>query len=124
MRRSAILAAALFGILFLGAIVGVWWTGGSGHHAPPLSAGAIIDGRLLDLARQLAPLATTASEQELAREIARLADHELDQAYATAIREAASAKPPATPEMQQLRDRVARARTRVDATQSRIAKLP
>ena len=53
----------------------------------------MVDRRLLVTARQLAALAETPQEVDLARQAARLADHELDQAFATAVREAADFKP-------------------------------
>ena len=56
----------------------------------------MVDRRLLVTARQMAALAETTQEVELARQAARLADHELDQAFATAVREAADFKPPKT----------------------------
>ena len=53
------------------------------------------DRRLLQSARQMVAAADTPDEQGLAAEALRLADHELDQAFASAIREAAAASPPA-----------------------------
>src|SRR6478736_4645594 len=54
-----------------------------------------VDQRLLQSARQLASAAETADEQALAAEALRLADHELDQAFASALREAAAISAPA-----------------------------
>ena len=83
----------------------------------------MVDRRLLDTTRQVAGLAETAPEIELARQAERLADHELDQAYVTAVREAAETKPVANPEAQQLTARVAAANARVAAWKVRIAVL-
>jgi small-conductance mechanosensitive channel len=57
------------------------------------SAGAAGDKRLVDqrpwqTAQTLAALAVTAEETEFARQAERLADHEVDQAFASALREA------------------------------------
>jgi small-conductance mechanosensitive channel len=82
-----------------------------------------IDRRLLDTARQVAPLAATASEQELARGAQLLADHELDQAFASAVREAASAKPATSGPVQQINARIAQAKQRIAAEEQRIARL-
>jgi small-conductance mechanosensitive channel len=71
----------------------------------------------------VAPLAENAAEQELARETERLADHELDQAFATAVREAAAAKPVVSGPVQQLNARIEQARKRIAAEEQRIAKL-
>jgi small-conductance mechanosensitive channel len=83
----------------------------------------VVDRRLLDATRQVAALAETQQEVDLAQEAVRRADHELDQAFATAVREAASVKPPATGPIQQLNARVAKAKARIAADQARIARL-
>ncbi|PYT26687.1 MAG: mechanosensitive ion channel protein MscS [Acidobacteria bacterium] len=82
------------------------------------------DRRLLQSARQMASVADTTDEQALAAEALRLADHELDQAFASALREAAATTPPATSAPQRaLTDRIAQLKKRVAVEQARIAKL-
>lgn len=49
---------------------------------------AIVDTRPWQTAQALAPLAVTAEETEFARDAERLADHEVDQAFASALRQA------------------------------------
>ena len=46
----------------------------------------IVDLRPWQVAQALAPLAVSAEEHEFARDAQRLADHEVDQAFASAIR--------------------------------------
>src|SRR5215467_6923114 len=87
------------------------------------SAFELIDQRLLQAAQQLASLADTHQEQVLAREALRLADHELDQALATALREAAASTPPPTGPLKQLADRIKQLKARLSADQEHIAKL-
>ena len=48
----------------------------------------IVDLRPWQTAQALAPLAVTAEEKEFARNAQRLADHEVDQAFASALRQA------------------------------------
>ena len=48
----------------------------------------IVDVNPWQTAQALAPLAVTAEEKEFAREAERLADHEVDQAFASALRQA------------------------------------
>ncbi len=48
----------------------------------------LVDQRPWQTVAALAPLATSAEERELAREAERLADHEVDQAFAMALRQA------------------------------------
>ncbi len=83
-----------------------------------------MDRRLLQSARQMAAAADSPDEQPLAAEALRLADHELDQAFASAIREAAAASPPPTSgPLKALADRIAQLKKRMSAEQARIAKL-
>jgi small-conductance mechanosensitive channel len=124
MEKSAKIAIAVLGTLLLAAVAALWW----GSKSPPsvvveAPAGGI-DRRLLDTARQLAPFAETPAEQELHREAVRLADHEIDQAFASAMREAAAAKPPANGALQEIQTRIAKVKARIAASQERIAKLP
>jgi small-conductance mechanosensitive channel len=120
LRRTV---AALCGLLLAAALIAAWWTRDAAPDRTPAVATTAIDRRLLDTARQLAPIAETQGEQELYRQATRLADHELDQAFASAVREAAARKPAPSAPLQQLNTRVAQARARIDAGQARIAKL-
>ncbi len=52
------------------------------------SSGNLVDQRPWQTAASLAPLAVTAEEREFAQDAERLADHEVDQAFAMALREA------------------------------------
>ena len=51
----------------------------------------LVDLRPWQTAEALAPLAVTAEETEYAHEAERLADHEVDQAFASALRQASRA---------------------------------
>jgi small-conductance mechanosensitive channel len=91
--------------------------------AKSTAAASLVDARLLQTARQLAATADSSEEQDLAREALRLSDHELDQAFASALRETtASTAPPSGP-LKQLGDRVVQLKTRVTAGQARIQQL-
>jgi hypothetical protein len=122
MNRAAGVLTAFFALALAACVIAAYLTR---EPAPERSAPRTtqIDRRLLDTARQVAPLAATANQQELAREAQRLADHELDQAFASAAREAASAKPVTTGPVQQLNARMAQAKQRINAEEQRIAKL-
>jgi small-conductance mechanosensitive channel len=82
-----------------------------------------IDGRLLLSAQQMGALADTPEEQAHSRDALRLSDHELDQAFASALREAAMLSVPASGPFKQLRDRAARWKAQIAADQALIAKL-
>jgi small-conductance mechanosensitive channel len=109
--------------LFLaGALAAFWWTRDATPNRAPEAASAI-DRRLLDTARQTASIAETQPEQELYKQATRLADHELDQAFASAVREAAARKPAASGPLQQANARITQVRARIAADQQLIAKL-
>ena len=65
-----------------------------------------VDERIMQTARRMASAADTVEEQELAREALRLADNELDQAYASALREATAPGPPPTGEVKKAAEAV------------------
>src|SRR3984957_4193423 len=92
-RRLAIAIPAALLILCL---VAAYWTRGAMAHMPflkqgssPGTAGNLVDQRPWQTIESLAPLAVSAEEQALAREAERLADHEVDQSFAFALRQAA-----------------------------------
>jgi small-conductance mechanosensitive channel len=89
----------------------------------PASRVSKVDERPLQTARQLAALADTHAEQELAEQAARLAGQEVDQDFATAIREAATITLPASGPLHDLAARIADLRTRIAARQQHIAQL-
>ena len=92
-RRLLIVVPATVLVVFL---VASFLTRGSMAHMPFLKRGAspgtsgnLVDQRPWQTIESLAPLAVSAEEQSLAREAERLADHEVDQAFALALRQAA-----------------------------------
>src|SRR5271168_2719750 len=93
LRRLAIAVPAALLVLCLAAS---WWTRGAMAHMPFLKANGgaagthgLVDQRPWQTIESLAPLAVSAEEQSFAHEAARLADHEVDQAFALALRQAA-----------------------------------
>ena len=97
---------------------------GTGPATTPASRrNPLVDDRLVETARRLSAVADTVEEQDLAREALELADHELDQAFATALRQAAAVPPPATGALLDLNNRIARLTARMAAYQKRITQL-
>jgi hypothetical protein len=122
MRRTGKILAGVLAVLLVACLIAAWLT----RDTAPIRTSeptALVDRRLLVTARQLAALAETPQEVDLARQAARLADHELDQAFATAVREAADFKPAASGPVRQLTDKVAQINARITARHERIAKL-
>src|SRR5260221_14516784 len=74
--------------------------------------------RLLQSARQMASAADTADEQALAAEALRLADHDLDQAFASALREAPASPPATSGPLKALADRIAQLKKRMALEQA------
>ena len=62
--------------------------GGTGRARGAAAANGLVDQRSWQTIEALAPLAVSAEEKRLARDAERLADHEVDQAFAQALRQA------------------------------------
>ena len=129
MKRFQNLPAVALAVLLVGCVVAWYATRATGGSLNPAKPGAsadgapLIDQRLMQTAQNLAALADTREEHDVAAEALRLADHELDQAFATALREA-TAHPSAAPgPAQALRAHIAQIKTRVATSQQRIAQL-
>lgn len=122
----------VFGILSLviATIIGLIWTAKStgipanGQAAKSSAATApTVNQKPLEIARRLAALAGTPEEQGFAHDALKLADHEVDLAFADALREAAEHPPQTTPELRQLEARAKQAESVVKADQDRITVL-
>ena len=89
--------------------------------APPKER--LVDQSPLFTARSLVPLAHTIEEQQLARQAERLANHEVDLAFADALRRAVAAQVEATPEIKELAALKAKFQAEVDADRKLIERL-
>ncbi|HTL97408.1 MAG TPA: mechanosensitive ion channel domain-containing protein [Holophagaceae bacterium] len=84
---------------------------------------SLVDQHPLQEAQALAALATGRQEIAFAQDAVRLADHQVDLAYADALRQAAESAPPASPRLKELQAAKAKAADVVDADQQLIARL-
>ncbi len=103
-----------------------WITSDSMAHLPFLKqqAGApLVDLRAWQTAHVLAGLAVTAEEAEYAREAERLADHEADQSFAAALRQAARHQRVLTGDALALSKKVAELQQMVKDDQAAIQRL-
>jgi small-conductance mechanosensitive channel len=130
MKSVRNLPALVLAILLVACLFAYYSTRDSASLIDSQKSGAVeqtlVDTSQLQTVLRLSPLAATTDEQAQAREAWRLADHELDLTYATALREAeaeAQAALPATGSLGQLQDRIAQLATRVAADKKRVEDL-
>src|ERR1035437_10080844 len=83
----------------------------------------LVDERPLPTARALAALAITPEEQRLAQEAARIADHEVDLAFADALRQAAEQQPAQDPKSRDLYLKMQQAQTALTDVLSRVEQV-
>jgi small-conductance mechanosensitive channel len=127
LRRLAIAVPAALLVLCLAA---AWWTRASMAHMPFLQANGshagantLVDQRPWQTIESLAPLAVSAEEQSFAHEAARLADHEVDQAFALALRQAAFQTRTLTGDSLVLQQKVAQLQALVKEDQTKVDSL-
>src|SRR6266536_4913490 len=94
----------------------------NGKHGVPSSV-PLVDQSPLKTAQQLAQLATTPEERPLAEEALRLADREVDLAFAAALRDAAENPPVLSPEAKEIEARLQKAQKLLKADQALVAQL-
>src|SRR5580693_7465950 len=128
-RKVAIGVAAAVLVL---CVVGAFMTRGVMEHLPflhgqrsgwsgvPIRHG-IVDQRPWQTAQTLAQLPVSAEERELAREAERLADHEVDQAFAQSLRQASAEPRELTGEALTLQKRVTELQQTVKQDQAQVA---
>ena len=127
------LTAAVIAVLLIAAAYGVWVTEPSataparasrGKPAiPASSAMPVIDQDTFRTARRLARLATTADESPLAQSAVQIADHELDLAFAGALRHVEAHPPQLSPEAQQLQQRLESSQRQLEADTEQVKRL-
>src|SRR6202035_3501023 len=124
-RRLAITVPAALLVLCLAA---TWWTRASMTHMPFLkgkgaSQNTLVDQRPWQTIESLAPLAVSAEEQSLAHEAERLADHEVDQAFALALRQASLHTHTLTGDALAIQQKVAQLQAMVKEDQAHVDAL-
>jgi len=115
----------LFGALGFCLVAG-FLTRGALEHLPFLKGAAIegvVDQRPWQTALALAPLAVSTEEQGFAREAERLADHEVDQAFAQALRQASAEATNLTGEALEIQKKVQAQQETVGADQAEVDRL-
>ena len=82
-----------------------------------------MDQSPLETAHNLANVASTAEEQKLAAEAVRIADHEVDLAFASALQQAQPHPPAETSETKELNTRIRFLDSRLQAVQEQVGQL-
>ena len=90
---------------------------------PKSAAADLVDQQPLITAQRLATLATTAEEKEIAQNALRLADHEVDMAFAAALHNATRHPAPVPAAARPIQARVQKLQERVQAEQAALANL-
>jgi small-conductance mechanosensitive channel len=119
---------ATFGLLglVLAAAAGLILTRESGPPETSMTPGhgtPLVDERPLQTARKLASLALDQDEQRFAQQAMKVADHEVDLAFAAGLRNATEHPVPLTPVAKQLYSHVSQAEATVKADEDRIDQL-
>lgn len=124
-------ATFLLLLLLVAAVYGLIRTAVPQKHPPsrgkgnnPAAAQApLVDQWPLKTAQQLAQLATSPEERPLAQEALRLADHEVDLAFAAALRDAVENPPELTVEAKEIEARLQKAQKLLQRDQALVAQL-
>jgi small-conductance mechanosensitive channel len=125
-RRLAIAIPAALLVLCL---AGTWWTRSAMTHMPfrqgkgGAAQNTLVDQRPWQTIESLAPLAVSAEEQSLAHEAERLADHEVDQSFALALRQAALQTRTLTGDALAIQQKVAQLQALVKEDQAKVDTL-
>jgi small-conductance mechanosensitive channel len=134
MSRARLVIVLVMLLLLAAILAGAFLTSGVMAYLPFLEArkgdwtGAyvprgIVDQRPWQTAATLAALAQSAEEKELARDAERLADHEVDQAFAQSLRQASLQKQNLSGKALALQQRVVELQETIKSDQARIASL-
>ncbi len=135
MKSKRIISGAVIALLLVAAGYGIFRTrppaspapGGPQSAAPRVTASSpdqpLVDQSALTTAQRLAQTPNTAAEKPFATEALRLADQEMDLAFATAVREAAEHPPKLTAEAKQIQARQQKAENALAADKAQVAQL-
>ena len=126
MRTREKIAAISLTVLLAATLFAIWRTGSpTGTVTGRIASGATghVDQRFLLTVTQLVRMPTTADEVPLATEALRLADQEMDLAFAAAVRNEEGHPPVLSAEAKEIQGRIQNAESALDADNSRIAQL-
>ena len=117
----------ILALIFVALLVGQHLASGGDpsleFNAPPAlpAASGLVDQSPLRVARQLAPLAAVPQERQYAQDALHLADSEIDQAFASALRAATQHTPPLTGQALKISQRLNALNERIKTQQANVA---
>ncbi len=134
MNRARLITLVVLVAIFVLCIAFSWTTRDAMSNLPFLGAykralsrfgteKTIVDQSPLQTSQALAALAVSTEERQYAREAERLADHEVDQAFASALRQANMQRPVLSPEAQAIAEKTAQLQDTVKADQAHVDSL-
>jgi small-conductance mechanosensitive channel len=118
---ALLLAAAAYGLFRTNQPTTLWGTRSTDSNSN--SQAGFVDQGSLSTAQQLASLATGEDEQSLAQEALRLGDHEVDLAFAAALRNAAEHPPVLSAEAKELQTHLLEAESALENDKAQVARL-
>jgi small-conductance mechanosensitive channel len=125
--KGRFVSFAVLSVVLAGCLLAIWFTRDAVAHLSFLrnqrSQSGIVSLQTWQIAQALAPLAVTSEEIEFAHEAERLADHDVNQAFAVALHQAATARPVPTKETVDLSRKVAQLQQTVKDDQARAHGL-
>lgn len=129
MKNSSKLALFVLLALAIAGVIGLYLTRSSpgprraGSNTTSEERALKIDQQPLETAQTLAPLAQGERERRLAADAIRLADHQLDLAFSSAMRHASDQPVRQTPAIRAIQKRIDRAQAAIAAGNDRIVQL-
>jgi small-conductance mechanosensitive channel len=124
-RISLIVACGLLVLTIVGLVMTSEWgsrTVALARHGPRQQQSPV-DMHQMQAAMALAPLASSPEEQDLARDALRMADHEVDFEFTSALYQATAKPVPSTPEIRAIQDRISKAEKSGAEIDSEIARV-
>ena len=126
-KIAAIVLVALLGAVAYGLFRTAQPTSAPAMNAKTAYGGAaqapIVDHTPLLTAQRLAQMPTSAEEQPFAEEVLRLGDHEMDLAFAAAVRDAEEHPPVLSAEAKEIQARLQQAEKAVEADKAEVVRL-
>jgi small-conductance mechanosensitive channel len=132
LSRGRLISLFVLSGLLVVCFVFSWTTRGAMAHLPFLKGqqsqrgseqSTVVDLHPWQIAQALAPLAVSKEEEEYAHEAERLADHEVNQAFATSLRQASTQRLSRTGEALELSQKVAQLQQAVKEDQTQVHTL-